>query len=133
MMKKRNVFLYIQINAIFFKIAFLSFGYNVISFSTTAKNLGFHFTDGMRIDAHVQDICHKVYIDIRRITSIRHLLSILATNLLTYLDSLSNMCLVCQAFKIPDLKQVALLGSMQVRDIIVLIKAAICHPFPFNR
>ena len=29
----------------------------------------------MRIDAHVQDICGKVYIDIRRISSIRHILS----------------------------------------------------------
>ena len=52
---------------------YLSFGHNVISFSTTSKNLGFHFTDGMRIDARVQHICHKDYIDIRRITSIRHL------------------------------------------------------------
>ena len=42
----------------------LSVLHNVISFSTTAKNLGFHFTDDMRIDAHVQDICRKVYIDI---------------------------------------------------------------------
>ena len=50
----------------------LSFGHNVISFSTTAKNLGFHFADDMRIDAHVQYICCKVYIDIRRINSIRH-------------------------------------------------------------
>ena len=41
----------------------LSFGHNVISFSTTAKNLGFHFTDDMRIDVHVQDISHKAYID----------------------------------------------------------------------
>ena len=54
----------------------LSFGHNVISFSTTAKNLGFHFTYDMRIDAHVHDICRKVYINIRRISSIRHLLSI---------------------------------------------------------
>ena len=54
----------------------LSFGHNVISFSTTAKNLGFNFTDDMRIDAHVQDICRKAYIDIRRISSIRHPLSI---------------------------------------------------------
>ena len=46
--------------------------YNVI-FSTTAKNLRFHFADDMRIDAHVQDICRKVYLDIRRISSIRHL------------------------------------------------------------
>ena len=57
----------------------ISFGHNVISFSTTAKNLGLHFTDDMRIDAHVQDICRKVYTDIRRISSIRHLLSIDAT------------------------------------------------------
>ena len=36
----------------------------------------------MRIDAHVQDIFRKVYIDIRRISSIRHLLSIIATKTL---------------------------------------------------
>ena len=59
-----------------------SFGHNVISFSTTAKNLWFHFTDDMRIDAHVQDICHKEYIDIRHISSIHHLLSIDATKTL---------------------------------------------------
>ena len=40
------------------------------------KNIGFHFTDDMRIDAHVQDICRKAYIDMRRISSVRHLLSI---------------------------------------------------------
>ena len=56
-----------------------SFELNVISFSTTATNLGFHFTDDMRIDAHVQDICRNVYIDIQRITSIHHILSIDAT------------------------------------------------------
>ena len=55
---------------------FLSFGHNVISFSNTAKNLGFRFTSDMRIDAHVQDICRKVCIEIN---SIRHLLSIDAT------------------------------------------------------
>ena len=53
-----------------------------MSFSTTAKNLGFHFTDDMRIDVHVQDICRKAYIDIRRISSTRHLLSIDATKTL---------------------------------------------------
>ena len=59
-----------------------SFGHNVMSFSTTATNLGFHLTDDMRIDAHVQDIYRKAYIDIRRISSIRHLLSIDATKTL---------------------------------------------------
>ena len=42
----------------------LSFVHNVISFSTTAKKHGFYFTDHMRIDEHVQDICRKAYIDI---------------------------------------------------------------------
>ena len=38
----------------------LSFEYNVISFSITAKQLEFHFTDDTNIDAHVQDICRNV-------------------------------------------------------------------------
>ena len=53
-----------------------------MSFSTTAKNLGFHFTDDMKIDAHVQDTCRKVYIGIRSISFILHLLSIDATKTL---------------------------------------------------
>ena len=46
------------------------------------KNLGFHFTHDMRIDPHVQYICHKAYIDIRCISSIHHLLSIDASKTL---------------------------------------------------
>ena len=45
----------------------------------TANDLGFNITDDMRIDAHEKDTCHKDYIDIRRINSVRHLLSIDAT------------------------------------------------------
>ena len=82
MMKKMNVFLYVQINSKKFNCTSLSFGRNVISLFTTAKNLRFHFTGDMRIDAHVQDICRKVYIDIQCISSIRHLLSIDATKTL---------------------------------------------------
>ena len=62
-----------------FNYNFLSVGRNVISFSTTAKNLGFYFRHDKILDAHVQDICPKAYIDIQRISSIRHLLSIDAT------------------------------------------------------
>ena len=46
------------------------------------KNSRIPFYDDMRIDAYVQDICRTVYIDIRRISSIRHLLSIDATKTL---------------------------------------------------
>ena len=55
----------------------LSFAHNVMSLSSAAKNLGFHFTYDMRIDSHVHDICRKAYID-----SIRHLISIDATKTL---------------------------------------------------
>ena len=80
MMKKRNFFLYVRINPQkIINSTSLSFGHNVISFSTTAKSLGFHFTDDMRIYARVQDICRKAYIDIRSISSICHLLSSDAT------------------------------------------------------
>ena len=60
----------------------LSFGHNVISFSTTAKNMGFHLTDDMRVDEPVQDICHIAYVDIQCISFIHHLLSIDATKTL---------------------------------------------------
>ena len=33
------------------------------------KYIGYHFTDDMRIDAYVQDICRNAYIDIQRISS----------------------------------------------------------------
>ena len=36
----------------------------------------------MRIDAHVQEICRNAYIDIQRISSIHHILSIDATKTL---------------------------------------------------
>ena len=65
-----------------FKLYFSFIWTQCHSFSTTAKNIGFHFTDNMRIDANVQDICRKAYIDIGRISSIRHLLSIDATKTL---------------------------------------------------
>ena len=63
-------------NVISFGHNVMSFGHNVISFPTATKNLGFHLTDDMRIDEHVPDICRKVYVDMQRISSIRHLLLI---------------------------------------------------------
>ena len=66
----------------FFNCTSLSFGHNAISFSTTEKNLLFHFIDDIRIDAHLQYICCNIYIDIQHISSIRHLLPIDATKTL---------------------------------------------------
>ena len=77
-----------------FICTFISVGCNVISFSTTAKNLQSYVRDDMRIDAHVQDICLKAYIDIRRISSIRHLLSIDAKIFIVsaFVLSISDYC-----------------------------------------
>ena len=60
----------------------LSLGHNFISLYTKARSLGFHLTDDMRTEAHIQDICRKAYIDIRRISSIRRLLTNVATKTL---------------------------------------------------
>ena len=51
-------------------------GHNVIQFSTDAKNIGFNVTNDMIIGEHEQYICRKACIDIRSISTIRHLLSI---------------------------------------------------------
>ena len=62
----------------------------------------------MRFDAHVQDICCKAYIDIRRISYIRHVLSIDATKSLLsvfvqprldYCNSLIYRSLYCTVHK----------------------------------
>ena len=45
-----------------------------MSFSTIAKNLGYHIADGLTINAHVKDTCRKAYIGIGRINVIRQLL-----------------------------------------------------------
>ena len=60
----------------------ISFGHNVISFISTAYNLGYYYTNDTRIDAYAQDISRQANIDIRRIDSIRHLPSIDASKTL---------------------------------------------------
>ena len=95
-----------------FNCTSLSIGHNVISFSTTARNLGFNLTYDMRIDAHVQDICRKVYIDIRHISSIRHLLSTDATKtllsafVLPKLDYCSSLFYGCPMYLLERLHKV---------------------------
>ena len=86
-MTKQNVFLYVQINAQIHSTA-LFFQSDIMSFSTTAKTLGFYFRDDIRIDLYVQGICHKACIDI---SSICHLLCIDATKTFASVFVLPNL------------------------------------------
>ena len=53
-----------------------------IPFSSSAKNLGFYFTDSMNVELHVTNTCRNAYIELRRIGSLRHVLSVEATKTL---------------------------------------------------
>ena len=55
-----------------------------VPFSSSCRNLGFTVTDNMSLDKHVTNICKSAYIELRRISSIRH-----------YLTSQAAQTLVC--------------------------------------
>ena len=52
---------------------------STVSFSSTARNLGFILSDDMTVDAHISHICRSAYTALRQISSIRQYLSIHAT------------------------------------------------------
>jgi hypothetical protein len=72
-----------------------------ISFSPSARNLGFYVTETMSVDLQINNICRSAYAELRRISTIRHLLSVDTTKTLTcafvlskldYCDSLLSGC-----------------------------------------
>ena len=54
-----------------------------ISFSSSAKNLGFYIRDDMSVELHIKNVCRSAYSELRRISTIRHLLSV---------DSTKHLC-----------------------------------------
>ena len=57
----------------------LSIAGNEIAFSEEARNLGVFFTNTLDMDKHVTRICRSAYHELRKIASVRHLLTIEAT------------------------------------------------------
>ena len=53
-----------------------------VSFSSTARNLGFILSDDMTVDAHISHICRSAYAALRQISSIRQYLTLEATKTL---------------------------------------------------
>ena len=62
-----------------------------ILFSLQAKNLGVTLTNNLSMEKHVTNICRSAYIEIRRISNIRHYLTIDATKTLLCAFGLSKL------------------------------------------
>ena len=62
-----------------------------ISFSSSARNLGFYFRDDMSVELHVKNVCRSAYSELRRISTIRHLLFIDSTKTLVSAFVLSRL------------------------------------------
>ena len=65
-------------------------GHNV-SFSSSARNLGFYITDSMNVELHIKNVCRSAFLELRRISSIRHLLSVSTTKTLVSALVLSRL------------------------------------------
>ena len=62
-----------------------------IYFSSSARNLGFYNTGGMSTELHVKNVCRSAYSELRRISTIRHLLFIYSTKTLVSTFVLSRL------------------------------------------
>ena len=56
-----------------------------IEFSKSLRNLGIIFDNSFSLDQHIMNTCKAAYIELRRISSIYHFLSVDATKTLMYL------------------------------------------------
>ena len=87
-----------------------------IPFSFSARNLGFTITSDMTLDKHVSIICKSAYYELRKISSIRHILSAQTTNILVcsfvlskldYCNSLLSGCPLYLLHKLQKLQNCA--------------------------
>lgn len=62
-----------------------------IPFAHSAKNLGVSISDDMSVDSQVQTICNSAYCELRRIGTIRHLLSVHTAKILVCAFVLSKL------------------------------------------
>ncbi|KAK7112250.1 hypothetical protein V1264_011729 [Littorina saxatilis] len=62
-----------------------------VTFSTKVKNLGVHLDSNLSMDAHINSLCRTAFLEMRRISQIRHLLSLDATKTLVSAFILSRL------------------------------------------
>ena len=76
----------------------ITIGQNDICFSRSVRNLGVIFDDKLLMKQQVSKICQSVYLELRRISSIRHVLTVDATKTLVTSLVLSRLDYCCQGF-----------------------------------
>ena len=76
------------LHPLLFVLVTLTFHY---MFVTHARNLGFTISSNTTMDKHVTNICRSTYAELRRISSIRHLLTVNATETLLSAFVLSKL------------------------------------------
>ncbi|KAK7094370.1 hypothetical protein V1264_005945 [Littorina saxatilis] len=62
-----------------------------VTFSSKVKNLGVHLDSSLSMDAHINSLCRTAFLEMRRISQIRHLLSLDATKTLVSAFILSRL------------------------------------------
>ena len=80
-----------KISNSFDKPSALQVGNAEVSFSASARNLGYTISDTMSLDAHVTNVCRSAYFAIRQISSIRRYLTVDATKTLVCAFVLSRL------------------------------------------
>ena len=83
-----------------------------ISFPSSARNLGFYIRDDMSVELHIKSVCQSAYSELRRISTIRHLLSADSTKIfvsaifLSRLDYCNSLLLGCPKHLLEKLQKV---------------------------
>ena len=70
----------------------------VVKFTSSVKNLGVTLDSHLTMSEHVHNVCRAAYIQVRQISSIRHLLSAQATQTLVLLLSYLGLTIVIVFF-----------------------------------
>ena len=83
-----------------------------ISFTDSARNLGFTISSDMSLDKHISLVCRSAYFELYRISSIRHFLSAKITNtlicayVLSKLDYCNSLLANCPKYLLDKLQRV---------------------------
>ena len=90
----------------------MSIGDIEISFSAEVRNLGVIFDQSMSFDAHISQVCKAAYFQLRRISAIRHYLTVDATKtlvcafVLSKLDYGNSLLAGCYEYQLDKLQRV---------------------------
>ena len=73
-----------------------------IPFTTCARNLGFMIWGNPSLNKHISNVCRSAYVEIRRISSIRHYLAVEPTKIFVYAFVLFKLdCYNCLLYGCP--------------------------------